>query len=139
MIRRPPRSTLFPYTTLFRSNGYRAPGVPGFGIRGDYGLAPFDIRHVFHFSGAYELPFGKGKRFLGDASGFKDKAIGGWSVIWSSTLQGGQPVTIPCTGPTTAGTACNALVVNGQNPQRGIYTNANGFLAMLNAAAFTQP
>src|SRR2546422_6130320 len=23
MIRRPPRSTLFPYTTLFRSNGYK--------------------------------------------------------------------------------------------------------------------
>src|SRR5258707_12357775 len=27
MIRRPPRSTLFPYTTLFRSLGH--PGVPG--------------------------------------------------------------------------------------------------------------
>src|SRR5260221_8495139 len=26
MIRRPPRSTLFPYTTLFRSSGRRAPG-----------------------------------------------------------------------------------------------------------------
>src|SRR3712207_7873663 len=26
MIRRPPRSTLFPYTTLFRSYGYRALG-----------------------------------------------------------------------------------------------------------------
>src|SRR2546428_1998085 len=26
MIRRPPRSTLFPYTTLFRSLGSRAPG-----------------------------------------------------------------------------------------------------------------
>src|SRR5258707_11192114 len=25
MIRRPPRSTLFPYTTLFRSRGLRAP------------------------------------------------------------------------------------------------------------------
>src|SRR2546422_4646604 len=25
MIRRPPRSTLFPYTTLFRSTGYVAP------------------------------------------------------------------------------------------------------------------
>src|SRR2546426_10687985 len=25
MIRRPPRSTLFPYTTLFRSNGRRSP------------------------------------------------------------------------------------------------------------------
>src|SRR2546426_8715124 len=34
MIRRPPRSTLFPYTTLFRSRGHpghegRAHGVPG--------------------------------------------------------------------------------------------------------------
>src|SRR3712207_7432861 len=26
MIRRPPRSTLFPYTTLFRSLGHRLPG-----------------------------------------------------------------------------------------------------------------
>src|SRR3712207_7531078 len=26
MIRRPPRSTLFPYTTLFRSDGKAAPG-----------------------------------------------------------------------------------------------------------------
>src|SRR5262245_63267100 len=29
MIRRPPRSTLFPYTTLFRSEGREALGVPG--------------------------------------------------------------------------------------------------------------
>src|SRR3712207_8617339 len=27
MIRRPPRSTLFPYTTLFRSAEFKAPGV----------------------------------------------------------------------------------------------------------------
>src|SRR2546430_12061696 len=32
MIRRPPRSTLFPYTTLFRSLGRRGP--PSFGRRG---------------------------------------------------------------------------------------------------------
>src|SRR3712207_6939738 len=29
MIRRPPRSTLFPYTTLFRSRGEPAEEVPG--------------------------------------------------------------------------------------------------------------
>src|SRR5256885_11320073 len=28
MIRRPPRSTLFPYTTLFRSNSYRRVNQP---------------------------------------------------------------------------------------------------------------
>jgi hypothetical protein len=121
-------------------NGYRAPGVPGFGIQGDYGLAAFDIRNVFHFSGGYELPFGKGKHFMSDATGFTNKAVGGWSMIWSTTLQGGQPLTIPCsTNGTTSGTACNALLVKGQNPQKGLYTNSSGFLAMLNAAAFAQP
>src|SRR3712207_7130311 len=34
MIRRPPRSTLFPYTTLFRSK--RASGSPGFDRSADY-------------------------------------------------------------------------------------------------------
>src|SRR2546426_2932924 len=29
MIRRPPRSTLFPYTTLFRSHSLRRPDEPG--------------------------------------------------------------------------------------------------------------
>src|SRR2546425_3821119 len=46
MIRRPPRSTLFPYTTLFRSEGRRA-------ARG----LPTSERHVGHpvhlWSGAY--------------------------------------------------------------------------------------
>src|SRR3712207_7973949 len=39
MIRRPPRSTLFPYTTLFRSRGDRAQrhGVPA-RVRGDLDL-----------------------------------------------------------------------------------------------------
>ncbi len=121
-------------------NGYRAPQIPGFGIQGDYALAPFDIRHVFHFSGGYELPFGKGKRFMSDATGFTNKVIGGWSAIWSTALQGGQPVDFPCsTNPTAAGTNCNDLFVKGQSPTKGLYTNSAGFLAMFNAAAFTQP
>src|SRR5256885_8487642 len=34
MIRRPPRSTLFPYTTLFRSNPEPAPRAGGWWARG---------------------------------------------------------------------------------------------------------
>ncbi len=68
--------------------GFRAPQVPGLGMAFDYGLADFDIRNVFHFSGGYELPFGKGKRFMSDASGATDKLVGGWSIIWSTTLTG---------------------------------------------------
>src|SRR2546430_15679556 len=32
MIRRPPRSTLFPYTTLFRSSGHKLYGPTGIGV-----------------------------------------------------------------------------------------------------------
>src|SRR5256885_7746557 len=40
MIRRPPRSTLFPYTTLFRSGSQHAPAL-GFVRRGHQG----EVRH----------------------------------------------------------------------------------------------
>src|SRR3712207_8964007 len=56
MIRRPPRSTLFPYTTLFRSDGgQQAPGVGVLGPRED---------HV-------------GRRLLDDAPGVHDRDLVG--------------------------------------------------------------
>jgi hypothetical protein len=120
-------------------NGYRAPGVPGFGIQADYGLASFDIRNVFHFSGGYELPFGKGKHFMSGASGAVDKIVGGWSINWSSTFQGGQPIDIGCPTQTAAGIACGALFT-GQPLKLGLHTDANGLLSFYgNPAAFTQP
>src|SRR5688572_31830702 len=39
MLRRPPRSTLFPYTTLFRSEAARLLGAPHVYLRGD-GVSP---------------------------------------------------------------------------------------------------
>jgi len=121
-------------------NGYRAPDVPGFGIQGDYGLAPFDIRHVFHFSGGYELPFGKGKHFMTNASGFMDKAIGGWSINWSAAFQGGQPITLSCPTNTTSATACGDFFVPGQGLKLGLHTDSSGKLNYYgNPAAFTQP
>src|SRR5690348_18003136 len=36
MIRRPPRSTLFPYTTLFRSSGVTCAGVPAVAANGTF-------------------------------------------------------------------------------------------------------
>jgi len=118
--------------------GYRAPNVPGFGIQSDYSLAPFDIRHVFHFSGGYELPFGKGKRFFSNVGGAANKLVGGWSLIWSATLQGGQPITLSCPSGTVSGAGCYALVVG--DPKLGLHTDAKGKLSWYgNPAAFAQP
>jgi hypothetical protein len=121
-------------------NGYRAPAVPGFGIRADYALAPQDIRNVFHFSGTYDLPFGKGKKWASDASGWQNQAIGGWSVNWILTLQDGQPITIPCPSQTASGMACGAWLVPGQPLKLGLHTDGNGQLSWFgNPQAFTQP
>jgi hypothetical protein len=114
---------------------YRCPTMPGCGIQYDYGLANFDITNVFHFSGVYELPFGPGKPFLSNATGFEKHALDGWSMQWIATVEGGQPVTIQCVTGTTNGLGCNALLVPGQS----LYTNREAPNGMWNAAAFTDP
>ena len=120
--------------------GYRAPGVPGLGIHFDYGLAAFDIRNVFHFSGGYELPFGKGKHFASGVSGLQNQFIGGWMINWSTTLQGGQPIGLGCPSGTAAGLNCGDLRVQGQPLNLGLHTDKNGKLSWYgNPAAFAQP
>src|SRR5471030_3498579 len=46
MIRRPPRSTLFPYTTLFRSGGQRQPVTPGYDAHATARQAPRSEEHT---------------------------------------------------------------------------------------------
>ena len=126
--------------SVSNSFGYRAPDIPGMGIHADYGLAPFDIRNVLHFSGSYQLPFGKGKHFMSDAKGVTNALAGGWSVMWITTLQGGQPITFQCpTNGTAAGTNCSAFIIPGSDPTPGRHTSPDGLPVFLNPAAFAQP
>jgi len=126
------------------NSGYRAASVPGLGPRFDWGPADFDIRQVLHFSGGYELPFGKDKRFL-NQGGFANTLLGGWAFNWITTLQGGQPLNFTCPSGTTAGTNCNVVRVPGQSQQLGIKlkTVAGDPVPrpfwIGNAAAFNQP
>jgi len=114
--------------------GYRAPYVPGFGIQGDYTDCDFDMRHVFHFSGGYELPFGHGKHFLSSSTGFLNQAVSGWSMQWITSVESGQPMTIGCDTGTTSGTGCNDFIIPGQDRH-----GSGAPDHFLNAAAFTQP
>jgi hypothetical protein len=119
---------------------YRGAYIPGVGIHYDFGLAPFDIRNVFHFNGGYELPFGKGKHFMSNASGVTDKLVGGWSIQYIVTLQGGQPITLDCPTTPAPGTSCYDIRVKGQPLDLGIHTDSNGVVSWFgNPKAFTQP
>ncbi len=118
----------------------RAPDVPGFGPRFDWGPADFDIRNVFHLSGGYQLPFGTGQRFAHDAGKLENGFIGGWSVNAIVTLQGGQPMTLGCPTGTTTGTGCYDVKVAGQSQNLHIYTDGQGQVNWFgNAKAFQQP
>lgn len=122
------------------TNGYRAPWVPGLGPRFDWGLADFDVRNVFHLSGGYELPFGKGKPFLANSGRLTNEVLGGWSVNTIVTIQGGQPISLTCPTSTTSGTNCNDVRVPGQSPKLGLHTDSNGKLSWFgNPNAFQQP
>jgi hypothetical protein len=62
-----------------------------FNLKADWGLGTFDIRHVAVASGTYALPFGRGKRFLGDVQGFENAIVSGWTLNSIVTLQDGFP------------------------------------------------
>jgi hypothetical protein len=122
------------------TNGFRAPDVPGFGLRRDWGLADFDLRNVFHFSGMYELPFGKNKHFLANSGKLTNAVIGGWSINWITTVQGGQPLSISCPEGTTSGTNCNAVNVPGESEKLGVHLDSQGKPNWFgNPKAFEQP
>jgi hypothetical protein len=57
----------------------------------NYGPSPFDRRHVFNAYWAYDLPFGKGRRFLSN-NAILDRVVGGWTLGGRQTMASGDPV-----------------------------------------------
>ena len=112
--------------------GYRAPAIAG--IRYDRGLASFDIRRSFVASGTYQLPFGKGRAFMGNINGPADWLLGGWATNGILTLNSGPPQLIGCQIATTAGLGCYADTVTGVSRYR-----SGGPAHYYNPAAFTNP
>ena len=57
----------------------------------NYGVANTDRKHVFVLSNLVELPFGKGKKFLGGAGPIMNRIAGGWSLNGTTTWESGLP------------------------------------------------
>jgi hypothetical protein len=72
-----------------------APGLASnpYNIRADWGLATFDVRNIAVVTASYELPFGRGRRFLGGEGGVLGHAVSGWTLHSIVTVQSGFPFT----------------------------------------------
>jgi outer membrane receptor protein involved in Fe transport len=57
----------------------------------NYGVANTDRKHVFVLTNLLDLPFGKGRTFLGNVNGIADRIVGGWSLNATTSWESGLP------------------------------------------------
>jgi len=58
-----------------------------------WGAVNWNRKHVWVFSPVYELPFGKGKKYMGDAGRALDYVVGGWTLSNNTSWGSGLPWT----------------------------------------------
>jgi Carboxypeptidase regulatory-like domain len=73
---------------------------------GDKAISNQDLPHNFVVSYLYELPFGKGKHFLGNSNGVLDRVVGGWQIGGIQRYESGQPIAFGCATAPSAYTEC---------------------------------
>jgi hypothetical protein len=78
-----------------------------------------DVPHTFSFTNLYELPFGKGHRFLPNAGGFVNGLVSGWQLNSILRLQSGTPLffrSSQCNIPGQFAMGCVPAILPGANP-----------------------
>jgi hypothetical protein len=102
----------------------------------DHGLSSFDVAHRVVASFVWNLPFGKGEKFGGDASGLKQVLIGGWQVNGIYLLQGGFPISIFAAD---VGGVLDTFGTNRADIVGDIHSGGGTINQWFNTAAFAQP
>ena len=122
-----------------------------YNLAADYGQSDYNLPIQDVTSIVYELPVGRGRRFLSTANGFVDSAIGGWQVSVINTMQSGTPFNITYTpsatnqvSPTIANSFRGANLyrpnVNPNVPQiLNTQIASSGYIQYTNPAAFLLP
>ncbi|HVO62103.1 MAG TPA: TonB-dependent receptor [Terriglobales bacterium] len=76
----------------------------------EYGNSDFDVRHRFTINYSYDLPFGKGKMFGGNASGVLNQLIGNWQIAGITTAGTGNYFTVTDPFVNSSNTDCGGTV-----------------------------
>ena len=105
--------------TTWLEAGAPAAGYQTNDLEKEWSLSSFDARHRFVLNYVVDLPFGPGRRYLAQSTGFVGGLVSGWSVNGVTTLQAGFPLGFTAT-PNLIGLGYNLRpnIVSGCDKQR---------------------
>lgn len=105
---------------------------------------PFDQTHVLNILTSYDLPFGRGKRFLGTANRVVDTFAGGWTISGIQKYNSGNLIQVVTPGNPLGGQifALNTKAMRNNAPIRTDFSRTsldpnNPAARWFNAAAFS--
>jgi hypothetical protein len=99
-------------------------------------LSAHDIAHRVVLTGAYELPFGRGKRIAGGSGRLLDAFIGGWEFSGFFTMQSGNPLQTSLNGGNLWNGTQRANLIGDPSTSGPVASRLNGYF---NNAAFSRP
>ncbi|MEW5979325.1 MAG: TonB-dependent receptor [Acidobacteriota bacterium] len=106
----------------------------------DRGLAALDVPQRLVTSLLWELPLGRGKRFLANSGRLGNTLVGGWSVNSIATFSMGTPFTVFGPGVATLNTPVADRICNGRDSLGNKDLRSNGFQYLdTNCFATPQP
>jgi hypothetical protein len=106
-------------------------------LRLDRGRADFDQTHVATITWIYELPFGKGKKFLNSGNRIVDSVLGGWSLQGFNSVMSGEPFSVS-SGAKIAqyGASSRALLTTSTMPDDSLKPGALGPVFFTSTSGF---
>jgi outer membrane receptor protein involved in Fe transport len=123
----------------------------GYDLNADYGQSDYNLPIANVTSFVYDLPVGKGQRYLAGSNSLVNAVIGGWQISGIVTVQGGTPFNLTYT-PAAANQVSPMLTQNwrgmslyrpnlvpGAHYTQGKVKLANGYVQYVNANALTLP
>jgi hypothetical protein len=105
-----------------------------------WGPNPYNRNQVFVANVIYELPIGKGKKFMSDAGRIMDLVIGGWQASNTVTWGSGLPWTASLSncGQVSDAGPCRPNLIGNQGLATGVTRNANGTFWFTHITALSQ-
>jgi Carboxypeptidase regulatory-like domain/TonB dependent receptor/TonB-dependent Receptor Plug Domain len=122
----------------------------GNNIAADYAQSDYNLPIANITSLVYDLPFGRGRQFLGQSNGLVNTIVGGWQLSGINTMQAGTPFNLGYT-PNSANALSPqiAATYRGANEYRPNRVNgvpltervklSSGYIQYVNYAALTLP